>query len=551
MARRDDALRRLLVSGRADSALVRVVPRGESAPEDELLRSLYGGILGHYSGAYLSSSGAFQRAADLADDRYTKRVSRAALSLVTNDKALPYEPGETERLLIHYYSALNFLRQSDSEGAAVEARRLSALLEREDSPRDSTLYGWLRYFSGAVFEAAGERNDADVADRNAEALQGPRGIGGETPRGAAELGGGLVDYTGGDRDSEFGEVVVLVEEGFVAHRVEQAIVMPLYAFEMDRLSGGETGSRLGAAGALTTRVVAQALLESGSRDSYYGPPPRTLKVPPLPREVVLRECAEVTAVKAAADNPEDRGDRSDPPKKPSKQPPKKPAKQPSREPAKQPLRAPVAGPGTLSSGAGLPRGTMRPAVRSKAPRTPARKTCADLRNPYLLKLAWPVFRQERVPAYGVRVVAAGVTDPLVMEPLEGRPIQLRTDLSRAVIGDFDQERGAILARIILRGVTKAMVTRSVEKAPGDDAEALGWLLGALVNVGTALLEQADTRSWQLLPNQIRLIRLRLPPGERALALELDGAGGEPRRVELGTVRVQPGTLEFVSARVWP
>jgi hypothetical protein len=513
----------MLVAGQADSALVRVEPRGESAPEDDLLRALYGGILAHYAGDYDSSSASLQEAADLADDRYTKRISRTALSLVTNDKALPYEPAGTERLLIHYYAALNYLRQENAEGAAVEARRLSALLERADSPGDSALVGWLRYFSGVVFEAAGERNDAEVAYRNAALLLGPGGAAPERER--VERGSGL------------GEVVVLVEEGFVAHRVEQAIVVPLYSFELDRLGSGETGGRLTAAAAVATRVFAQALVDhADNRHLYYDSRPRTINVAPLPRAVVQRECEESTATKGAVDLPE-KGTGKD------------------AKPPKQPDPAPIAGPGTVTGSAGgrLGGAAQRSPARSAAPRRSSRTTCADTRNPYLLKIAWPVFRQDRIPAYSLQVVTdvAPVTEEGA--PLGGSPdgvAQLRMNLSNAVARDFDGERSAILTRTILRGVTKAVVTRSIERAPGEDAEGVGRLLGALVNLGTALLEQADTRSWQLLPNQVRMIRLQLPPGEHEIAVEVRGTTGAPERIDLGSVQVTPGGMEFLSTRIW-
>jgi hypothetical protein len=130
------------------------------------------------------------------------------------------------------------------------------------------------------------------------------------------------------------------------------------------------------------------------------------------------------------------------------------------------------------------------------------------------------------------------------------PIQLRADLSAAVRADFEEERSAILARTIVRGVAKAVVTRSIEKAPGGDAEGWGRLLGAIVNLGTALLEQADTRSWQLLPDHLGVVRLQLPPGEHELTIEVGAAGGAPRQIELGSVQVRAGEMSFHSARVW-
>lgn len=546
MPRRDDALRRLLVAGRADSALVRVEPEGASAPEDELLRSLYAGILAHYAGQYDSSSVALQRASDLAEDRYTKRISRAALSLVTNDKVLPYDPGEAERLLIHYYAALNYLRRGDTPGAAVEARRLSALLERLEAPRDSAFAGWLRYFSGVIFEAAGEWNDADVAYRNARVLLGAGVMAGASGVDDLSRDGkpGLVKGAGG----QTGEVLVLVEEGFVAHRVEQAVVVPLYDFELDRLSGGETSKRLAAAAMVTTRVLAEALVQHGDRSRrYYGDRPRTLHISPLPREIALRECAE--------DSKKDSGKGSE-----------KKEQTERRDTLKAQSTVPVAGPEAVAGRSGGAMNAARRAGRGAAPSSESSRGSCDLRNPYLLRIAWPVFRQERAPDYSLRVLAtsaggglkasepaadSGEVVPVqAPEPMVPPSFQLRADLSDAVARDFDAERGGILARTILRGVTKAAVTRRVEKAPGEDAEGWGRVLGAIINLSTALLEQADTRSWQLLPDRVRLVRLQLPPGEHEVTVEVGGSGGATRRIELGSVRVRAGELSILSARDW-
>jgi hypothetical protein len=515
LARRDDALRRLLASGAADSARSRLTPAGGSAPEDELLRSLYDGILAHYAGAYDASHTALERAADLSEDRYTTRLSRSALSLLSNDKVLPYEPSWSERVLIHYYGALNFLRQNDLDGAAVEARRLGALLERDrdGSARDTALLGMLRYFSGSVFEAAGERNDAEVAYRNAEAL----------------LGGAR--FAKAARPDTLGEVIVLVEQGWVAHRVEQAVVLPLYPFEVDRLTGGEGASRLAAGGLVAARVLTEAAARSGSGSVRSGARPRTLYVNPLPRDVVLRECGDSTAAKGSTNA----GAGSD------------------EEPKKKPL--PVSPEGKFEPGLGgrapiapSPLGHPTPANSAKpAPNReePKRRACADDSNLYLLKLAWPVYRQESTPSSAVRVVAGDAEDR------GAEPLQLRADLSAAVMNDFAPERNALLARTIARSAAKLALTRGVEKGAGKENEGLGQALGLLVNLGTALLEQADTRSWHLLPAQLALVRLALPPGTHPLTLDLPASAGEPARtVDLGQVEIKAGRLTFLSTRLW-
>ncbi|HEX7118050.1 MAG TPA: hypothetical protein VF212_04645 [Longimicrobiales bacterium] len=457
LLRRENDLRRLLAFGHPDSALSHVAGRDDAAPEDELLRALYAGILGHYAGAYDSSNAALQRAAELAEDRYTKRISRAALSLVTSDNVLPYEPGWTERLLIHYYGAMNRLRQGDRAGAAVEARRLGFLLEREAErerdERTTPMIAFLRYFTGVVFEAAGERNDADVAYRNALMLAS-RGDTLPTERALPD---------------SVGEVVVVVEQGFVAHRVEQSIVAPLLPAEVAWLTGTSGDERAAASLEVATRIVAALSLRRAH--PWYAHRPPTLHLD-LPSDVRYKaSCTE------ASDDKDDDDTRD----------------------------------------------------------------CPEDGNPYLLRIAWPAYRLDREPVTGLRVVGGDIVEP----------VQFHADVSTAVVRDFDDERTLLLARTVARAISKLALTKGVESIGGDDDEWIGRVLGMLTNLGTALLEQADTRSWQLLPGRIGIARLRLPAGTHRIAVEIpDGAGGVHRRIEVGRVDVRPGRIEVVPVRVW-
>jgi uncharacterized protein len=126
------------------------------------------------------------------------------------------------------------------------------------------------------------------------------------------------------------------------------------------------------------------------------------------------------------------------------------------------------------------------------------------------------------------------------------PLGASALVSAAVRQDFEQERAGMLARAIVRASAKMVVTRQVEKTVGEKEEAAGRVLGMLTNLGTALLEQADTRSWHLLPAEIGLVRLSLPAGEQPLALEL--SGGEV--LDLGRVDVRPGALAVVATRLY-
>jgi uncharacterized protein len=451
LTRRDDDLRRMLVIGRPDSALLRLAPDGEFAPGDALLRDLYHGMVAHYAGEYAASNTHLQRAAELADERMTKSLSREALSFFTNDRVLPYEPARTERLLIPYFGALNYLRMSDLGGAVVEARRLAFELQHlddGDAEADRSLRAALRELTGAIFEAAGERNDAGVAFRNAEALG----------RSIAAL----------PRDSATGVVVLVVEQGFVAHRVESSLNVMLHPEELAIFGDADAGEKVALAGLVATRVLNHAS-NVNYFDTRFGTDTRALLVP-VPEEPALRwrcrgeECTDST-------------------------PP-------------------------------------------------------PVRKPYLLRVAWPAFREQTriAPAAQLRL-------PETLANGEPHGVTF-ADVSRAIVGDFEHDRGRIIARSIARGAVKLAVTRGAERKLTERDETAGWLVGALGNVGSALLEQADTRSWHLLPGGIAVVRLGLPAGSHSLAVDLDGSGRPDRVLQLGDVTVAAGRTTFVSARAW-
>jgi hypothetical protein len=79
------------------------------APRDALLRHMYRGVIALHSGEHEAGTRSLDRAWTVAEDRFTKSVSRGALSMVTAEAALPYGPGITERMLIPYYGGLNWL----------------------------------------------------------------------------------------------------------------------------------------------------------------------------------------------------------------------------------------------------------------------------------------------------------------------------------------------------------------------------------------------------------------------------------------------------------
>jgi hypothetical protein len=508
LAGSDDRLRRMLSTQQAPAAFDRVQ---KNAPDDEMLHALYHGALAYHAGNYAESARALDIAAHIADERMTLSLSRAALSVVTSDLALQYTPGRTERLMIPYYAALARMQMGDREGAAVEARRLSMLLQRYDDERaaiDPVLRASLRYLAGAVFAWSGEYGDADVAFRNAVAIDA------SLPAYAAARGKGTV--------------LVVLEQGFIAHRVEQGINVMLLPEEVNAIAHGGADDK-----ALASAFVAGRIIDVASRGPYarnYGS--GTLHVPAPDRELLpaslqrlgVRCVANATTATTTASSTTTTTTTT-----------------------------------TTSSAAGtvvtITTDTVPPATATgvtpvvginptgggtpRSERETRRQQCAEGERevedlPYLLRIAWPAYRTDYRPEPARLLVGA---DAIAF----GRT----ADLSAGVVADFEKERAALLVRTIARSTAKLALTKGAERRLEEKNEVAGRIVGLLGNVGTALLERADTRSWHLLPSGMSVLRVELAAGEHELAVDVGG-----RRIVVGPVTVGDGSLHILPARAW-
>lgn len=215
------------------------------APRDALLRHMYRGVIGLHAGEFDEGARSMDRAWAIVDDRFTKRLSRGAASLVTSDASLPYYPLPTEHLFIPYYGAMNYLALGEMDEAMVETRRLAMLLQSDAGSRPTKeLEGALRYVSGVLFEAAGEREDARVAYRNAAALLGT--LPGDTLAAGADSG----------------DVVVIVEDGFVARPQPQTLAVFADGDEFLALRRGRDADRL---------VVANRVRDRSRDPNWHAP----------------------------------------------------------------------------------------------------------------------------------------------------------------------------------------------------------------------------------------------------------------------------------------
>lgn len=274
----DAHLRQYLVAGQADSALSLLAPRKKDT-RDQVLLDLQRAVVLHDAGRYAESNEALARAEAEIDQRFTRSITRAAGSMLVNDALLAYLPSGPERAMIPYYRMLNHWALGDSDGALVEARKAGALLARLEPARGGHCggAGLLSYVSGLTFAAGGERNDALVslrqADRAYADCTGPGGV--TTPpqlgsdlfqaarslglRDVAEAAAKRYSVKDMTQSSQTGDLVVLVEHGFVAHRVHQNIHVPILTDELKALGSEQADSVTAAVGRVSTRLLGNLL----------------------------------------------------------------------------------------------------------------------------------------------------------------------------------------------------------------------------------------------------------------------------------------------------
>ena len=248
--------------GRYDAALSQLEKAGD---ENDVASLLDRGLLLGALGRYRESNAVFEQAELRIEDLYTRSLSKEALSLLTNDRALDYRPAGFEYAYVAYYRAWNYLRLGWTEDVLVEARRIGQRLawRSAECPDDDGACGhdlFLRYFSGLLFEWGGEINDAYVAYKQADlarasmasrfGVEPPGDLGLRLVRLARRLGfedeAALYATTYGldpDRalDPGLGSVVVIFENGMVGRRGQNDLTIPIFKGETKEMRRDQAG----------------------------------------------------------------------------------------------------------------------------------------------------------------------------------------------------------------------------------------------------------------------------------------------------------------------
>ena len=125
------------------------------------------------------------------------------------------------------------------------------------------------------------------------------------------------------------------------------------------------------------------------------------------------------------------------------------------------------------------------------------------------------------------------------------------DLDELLRRYLDESQTAILTRTVIRVVLRTIASEQTKSSLRTDNP----LVNLLVNVGTDVLadrlEQADTRTWFLLPKRLEIARLPVKPGTyNVVAGAQDASGNTLKSQSYESVTVKPGEKRFLFLTSW-
>ena len=138
---------------------------------DRVLYWLDKGAVLHQSRDYPGSDKLLDQAELRVEELYTKSLSQAAGTVLVNDATQDYASEPHERALLYVLRALNYAYEHRIDDAVVEARKVTAYLERSGDRVSLKTYkddGFAHLLSAMLFEDAGRYDDARISREAAE-----------------------------------------------------------------------------------------------------------------------------------------------------------------------------------------------------------------------------------------------------------------------------------------------------------------------------------------------------------------------------------------------
>lgn len=137
---------------------------------NQLLYFLDKGLVSQLRGDYVKSNEYFEQAYIYVED-FDRNYGQEAVALLTNDMMRKYGGEDFEKIFIHYYKAINYIKLNELDEAMVECKRINIRLQEiSDKYKSEKKYkrdAFAHTLMGLLYEASGDENNAFIAYRNA------------------------------------------------------------------------------------------------------------------------------------------------------------------------------------------------------------------------------------------------------------------------------------------------------------------------------------------------------------------------------------------------
>jgi hypothetical protein len=126
----------------------------------------------------------------------------------------------------------------------------------------------------------------------------------------------------------------------------------------------------------------------------------------------------------------------------------------------------------------------------------------------------------------------------VMVAIDGQPqgtTATLTNIGDLCVAHYQATYHSVLARAVVRRVVKKAAVVASKEALGIERNSFANFAMDVGGIAWEATENADTRCWGLLPDEIQVLRLELPAGSHQLSLQArgrDGKTGPPRQLSI-------------------
>ncbi len=229
-----------LLNGHPEQSLI--IAEKKDQDEKNVLSSLDKGMLRRINSDYSGSNQIFEVAKSEIEKLYGTSITENLASVTINETLRSFEGDRYEQLLLHAYMAMNYIQLGQIDGARVEMLQANVkMMEWGDEPDEDA---FLRYLEGIIYESLGEHDSALISYRKSYIVYKeksgelypsvPVGLKKDLLRLLAREGlrseyksyekeFGMPDYKPADETNEYGELVVILNNGLAPIRSETAI----------------------------------------------------------------------------------------------------------------------------------------------------------------------------------------------------------------------------------------------------------------------------------------------------------------------------------------